>query len=282
MMENNWENFLKNIGEWRGSFTQVSVDGDVLGSTPSILTLEGLEENQLVRFRLRRFGQGGYETEPIQDYVQDYRSVGNQIIFFETGTFSKGAFQFAPFTEFGAESGFIVGDRRLRFVQLYDKEGKLSSLTLIREFRQGTDAQERPALTVEQLLGTWEGTAQTVYADWTPSEILPTRLEIQAIADGRLQQTLIQQTLTFGSHTITSTARIEDKKLIFEDGITPRQVLLLPDGGSSNTPLNLQLRQPFFIEAGWLVNENERQRLIRSYNDKGQWINSTLVKEYRV
>ncbi|MEB3309686.1 MAG: DUF3598 family protein [Snowella sp.] len=277
MMENNWENFLKNIGEWRGSFTQVSVDGEILGSTPSILNLEGLEDNQLVRFRLRRFGQGDYNTEPTQDYVQDYRSVGNQIIFFETGTFSKGAFQFAPFSEFGVESGFIAGDRRLRLVQLYDKEAKFSSLTLIREFRQGTDAQERPELTVDQLLGIWEGTATTVYADWTPSETLSTRLEINAIAEDRLQQTL-----SFGTQSFSSKARIEGKKLVFEEGLTPRQVLLLPDGGSSNAPSKLELRQPFFIEVGWLVTENERQRLIRSYNEKGQWVNSTLVKEYRV
>jgi hypothetical protein len=39
-MENNWANFLKNMGEWRGSFTQVSLDGELLGSTPSILSLE--------------------------------------------------------------------------------------------------------------------------------------------------------------------------------------------------------------------------------------------------
>ena len=83
-MENNWENFLKNLGEWRGSFTRVSLNAEVLDSTPSILTLEGLENNQLVRFRLRRFAQGSYDSEPSQDYIQDYRSVGNQIIFFDT------------------------------------------------------------------------------------------------------------------------------------------------------------------------------------------------------
>ncbi|MEB3174709.1 MAG: DUF3598 family protein, partial [Cyanobacteriota bacterium] len=36
-MGSNWENFLKNQGEWRGSFTQVSPTGEILGSTPSIL-----------------------------------------------------------------------------------------------------------------------------------------------------------------------------------------------------------------------------------------------------
>ena len=276
-MENNWNNFLKNLGEWRGSFTRVSLEGEILDSTPSILTLEGLEENQLVRFRLRRFAQGNYDSEPSQDYVQDYRSVGNQIIFFETGAFSKGPFQFAPFSQFGAEYGFVAGDRRLRFVQLYDQDGNLSSLTLIREFRQGSNAQERPNLTLEQLLGTWEGTAEIVYPDWTPSESLSTRLEIQKINGDRLEQKL-----SFGQHQITSIARIDENKLIFEDGATPRQILLLPDGTSTNAPLKLELRTSFFVEVGWLVEPNERQRLIRSYNDKGQWVHSTFVRERKI
>ncbi|MFM6219337.1 MAG: hypothetical protein ACKPDM_03080, partial [Dolichospermum sp.] len=37
----------------------------------------------------------------------------------------------------------------------------------------------------------------------------------------------------------------------------------------------------FFVEAGWLVRENERQRLIRNYNNKGEWISSTHIIEYK-
>jgi hypothetical protein len=276
-MENNWANFLKNLGEWRGSFTQVSLDGELLNSTPSILNLEGLENNQLVRFRLRRFGAGGYSEPPVSDYEQEYRSLGRQIIFFETGAFSKGSLQLAPFSEFGAEYGFVAENRRLRFVQLYDKQGNLSSLTLIREFRSGTDARERPPLTVEQLLGTWEGIACTAYSDWSPSETYATSSEIKELGGG-----ILQQQLSFGERTITSKARIEGEKLLFEENAIPRQILLLPDGASSNTPLQLQLRQPFFVEVGWLVEEGERQRLIRSYNEKGQWISATHVIERKV
>ena len=54
MIENNWKNFLKNLGEWQGSFTSVSLEGELLNSTPSILSLEGREDNKLVLFRLRR------------------------------------------------------------------------------------------------------------------------------------------------------------------------------------------------------------------------------------
>ena len=228
-------------------------------------------------FRSRRFGSGGESEPPISDYQQEYRSLGRQIIFFDTGAFSKGSLQLAPFAEFGAEYGFVAENRRLRFVQLYDRQGNLSSLVLIREFRDGTDAHERPTLTVEQLLGTWEGMACTAYPDWNPPETFTTRLEIREIGGGRLQQHL-----SFGGQTITSTARIEGNKLHFEEGAIPRRILLLADGTSSNTPLQVQLRQPFFVEVGWLIEEGERQRLIRSYNEKGQWISATHVIERKI
>ena len=275
-MASNWENFLKNLGEWRGSFTKISPHGEILDSTPSILNLEADDHNQSVLFRLRRFNSGNYDSPPIQDYQQEYRSLGRQNIFFATGAFSKGTLQLAPFSEFGAEYGFVDDDRRLRLVQLYDQKGNFISLTLIREFRSFTDAYERPQLTVEQLIGNWQGKAHTVYADLRPSETYATYLEIKKIGDGYLEQKL-----SFQSQIIIAKARIEGNKIISETEGIARQILLLPDGSSSNVPLQLQLRKPFFVEAGWLVRENERQRLIRNYSDKGEWISSTHVIEHK-
>ncbi|NET02197.1 MAG: DUF3598 family protein [Sphaerospermopsis sp. SIO1G1] len=276
-MANNWENFLKNLGEWRGSFTQISPKVEILNSTPSILNLEAFDNNQVVMFRIRRFGEGGYDSKPTQDYQQEYRSIGRQNIFFENGSFSKGSLQLAPFTEFGAEYGFVDNDRRSRLVQLFDKQGNFSNLTLIREFRSGTDAIERPPLTVEQLIGKWEGKAYTVYSDMRPSERSNSYLEIKEI-----NNEYVEQTLTFAEKTITSTAKIADKKLIFEKEGNTQEILLLPDGISSNVPSQLQLRKPFIVEAGWLVRENERQRLIRTYNETGEWVSSTHVIEVKI
>ncbi len=274
-MDENWQNFLQNLGVWQGSFTSISVDGQVLDSTPSILELAGLENNQLVKFRLRRFPPGGYDEPPISDMVQEYRSLARQIVFFPTGAFSKGSIQLAPFSEFGAEYGFVAGDRRSRFVHLYDRDGNLSSLTLIREFRRDSPASERPPLTVEQLVGHWQGTAHTAYADWQPPETYPTNLQV-SLNNGRLHQEL-----SFAGHTIGSTARIDGNQLHFEDNSVPRRMLLLPDGTSSHVPLQLPRRTAFFVEVGWLVSATERQRLIRSYNDKGEWVSATHVIEHK-
>ncbi|MFM7366051.1 MAG: DUF3598 family protein [Cuspidothrix sp.] len=275
-MVNNWDNFLKNLGEWQGSFTKISPDGEIINSTPSILNLEAFDDNQGVRFRLRRFDASGYGGSPIEDYQQEYRSIGRQNIFFATGAFTKGTLQLAPFTEFGAEYGFIDHDRRSRLVQLYNKQGNFTNLSLIREFRANTDASERPQLTVGQLIGNWEGKAHTFYSDLRPSETHATYLEIKEIGNGYLEQKL-----SVTSQTITFRAKITGNKLIFEQGGGIRQILLLPDGISSDVPLQLQLRKPFFVEAGWLVREKERQRLIRSYNEKGEWVSSTHVIEYK-
>jgi hypothetical protein len=275
-MTSNWENFIKNIGEWRGSFTQISPQGEILKSTPSILNLEAIDNNQAVLFRLRRFDSNNYDSSPIQDYQQEYRSLAKENIFFNTGAFSKGTLQLAPFTEFGAEYGFIDENRRSRLVQLYDKQGNFSNLTLIREFRTGTEAKERAPLTVEQLIGKWEGQAHTVYSDLRPSETNTSYLEIKEIDNGYLEHQL-----SFAGQNISSKAKIAGNKLIFEQERNIREILLLPDGISSNVPVKLELRKPLFVEAGWLVRDNERQRLIRTYNQTGEWVSSTHVIEIK-
>jgi hypothetical protein len=305
-MESNWANFLKNLGEWEGTFTQISTDGELLDSVPSILTLEGLEDNQLIRFRLRRFATDIRE-EPTSDRSQEYSSLGKQAVFFDTGAFSKGSLQVAPFSEFGAEYGFVKENRRSRLVQLFDKQGAFSSLTLISEVRSGSNATIRPHLTVKQLVGKWKGTAYTCYSDWQDPDSYATSLEISEV-DGFLQQQIsfgdspsaVGVSLPLGTadafaeanatrtrterlpqRIITSSARIDTNQLHFEDGATPRRILLLPDGVSSNTPLQISHRQPFFVEAGWLLSANERQRLMRNYNEKGEWISSTHIIEHR-
>ncbi len=276
MVENNWKNFLKNLGEWQGSFTKISPQGDILDSTLSIISLQGLEDNKLVKFRVRRFGGNSYQEPPTQDYEQQYRTLGRQAMFFDTGTFSKGSLQLAPFSEFGSEFGFIKGDRRLRCVLLFDRQNEFSSITLIREFRSGSNAHERPQLTLNQLLGKWQGTAYTAYPDFRPTDKFQTTLEVK-----KVDNDIIEQQLSFAGNTITSKGKIENNKIIFE-GETPRQILLLPDGTSTNSPSKLELRKPFFLEVGWLVNETERQRLIRNYDATGAWTSSTLVIEHKI
>ncbi|BAZ28124.1 hypothetical protein NIES4074_05550 [Cylindrospermum sp. NIES-4074] len=268
-MASQWECLLQNLGEWQGSFTRFSPQGTLLEDIKSVVSLEGLNNNQTVRQTIR---QGGSER------VLEYSSLARSALFFANGSFSQGSIQLGPFSEFGAELGLIHENRRLRLVQLYDKQGDLDTLTLIREHLADNPAAENPPLQVDDLLGEWQGEVITIYPDWRSPNTYSTTLELQLDATGRLAQKT-----SFGERTITSTATIKGPIILFDqDPQKQVQVLLLPNGASATSPLKAQLRQPFFLEVGWLIEPNLRQRMIRSYSDKGEWVSLSLVTERRV
>lgn len=242
-MASQWQNFLCNLGEWRGSFTAIAADGSIGESSPSVLTLESAAEEPLVRFGLRRWpagtatapGGGPAEGagEPNRAIEQDYRSLGRQVVFFASGAFNKGSLQVAPNTPFGGEFGFIGPNRRHRLVQLYSEAGSFDQLVLIREFRAGSGAPELPPTDASQLLGTWEGEAATISADWPEPEVAACRLELGA-------------------------AELEGLRL-------------LPDGGFTRLPQQVSHREAFELEGGWLPAPGRMERLIRRYDASGAW-----------
>ena len=256
-MGSQWENFLANLGEWRGSFTALNADGEVGESTVSILTLERGEEERLVHFRLRRFGPDDEGGVPSREMNQEYRSLGRQVVFFDSGSFSKGSLQVAPGTPFGAEFGFIAGDRRHRLVQLHNPAGAVESFVLIREFRAGSGANERPALQLESLLGPWAGQVATITADWPEPEIASCALQIEG-GPGQPFQICSQPGAA-----------------VSESGGADLRLLLQPDAGYSLAPVQVSHRQAFAVEAGWLPQPDRLERLIRRYDASGAWLSSS-------
>ncbi len=270
MTKSQWERLFKNIGEWQGSFTRFSPEGTLLGDIKSFVSFEGLNNNQTMRQIVRREGQ--------EDLVLEYSSLSKGTLFFENGSFSYGSIQLGPFTEFGAELGLIHENRRLRLVQLFAKNGQLDQITLIREHLAGTEVTDNPPLQIDDLLGEWQGEAVTIYPDWRSPDTYSTTLKLQLDLTGRL----VQNT-SFAQRTITSTGTIQGSTILFEQNPQNKvQVLLLPNGASTTSPLHIQLRQPLFLEVGWLIKPNLRQRMIRHYNDKGEWTSLTLVIETKV
>ena len=276
-----WENFLQNLGEWHGSFTQLSTRGEVLQDTPSIISLEGFNDNKTVRLKLRRFSPNpsGVGEPEVSELVREYQTLGRDILFFENGAFSQGTIQLAPYSECGAEFSFIYNYRRLRLLPIYNTDGNLSTLTLIREKQLDKNVPERPPLTVDDLLGEWQGEAVTMYPDWRSPDFYSTKMQLHLESSDRLVSKI-----TFGSNAtvISSSARIDGSVLHFNEGGSPVQVVLLPDGGSYTLPVKIELRKPIFFEAGWLVEPDLRFRMIRSYNERGEWVSLTLVTERKV
>lgn len=269
-----WESLLQNLGQWQGSFTRLTPQGAVREDIPTLVALEGLNNNRTIRQTIQHFAAGEAREKVVQEKVLEYSSLSRGVLFFENGAFSQGSIQLAPFSEFGAELGLIDKIRRLRLVQIFNREGQLSQLTLIREKLAGTDAVERPPLTLEALLGEWRGEAVTLYPDGS-LEVSATTLRWQRQGDQ-------VQHLTTGTLDLNFTGKIDGSILRFTQGSQTVQVLLLPDGASCMGPLEVKVGQPLLLEAGWLLQADLRQRLTRRYNQKGEWVSLTLVTERKL
>ena len=124
----------------------------------------------------------------------------------------------------------------------------------------------------------------TMYADLSKETTFTSHLQIDRQDNDR-----IEQKLSFGDceasqrhRTISSTAKIEGSRLLFENSPLPTQIFLLADGASCHCPLEVKLGHNFVLEMGWLLQPGIRQRIVRSYNEKGNWVSCTLVTEEKV
>lgn len=276
-MNSQWDNIRKNLGTWEGSFTKISPQGETLADTPSVLLLEE-EAADRIKLTLTRTPTGEAPNEIVRSFSKP--GPGPIIPFLETGAFSQGSTYWSTVSQAGAELALTSQDRRLRLVLLYGGLGQgrsnLKDITLIRESRAGSGAQESPKLTVEQLLGTWKGSSITQTASGGISEPMASELVLQREGD------VLKQALRFGERSIETSGRIEGDIIKFETSPQPVQVLMLPGGASANCPLQVQPQQAFFLEAGWMLDATHRQRLIRRYDAQGNWESVTLVQEEKV
>lgn len=272
-MASQWERLLKNQGTWVGSFTRFSAIGELLSDVPSQVSLKPLDRGNLMRQEIRKYPPG----EAPQETVLEYRSLNRSVLFFENGAFSQGSIQWSPIAEFGAELGLIHGSERLRLVQLFPRQRQLDSITLIREHLEGSEATERSPLSVDQLIGTWQGAAVTLYPDLRPAECCSTRLEVQRSGSEVLQ------TLSWAnSPPLTSAGTIQGSQIYFSQSNQPITVLMLPDGAAATFPTDIVSGEPLFLEVGWLIQPHLRQRMMRRYNAQGSWASLTLMTEQRV
>ena len=266
-----WENMLKNVGEWDGSFTKFDLQGTELNNIPSNLKLEDLGDHRAKLTLIRRSPQ---HPNPL---IQEYASLRQGLLFCDCGAFSQGSIQFAPFAQFGGEFGHVWADRRLRLVQLFTPESKPEFITLIREVRSGSNAPILDRLQISDLIGTWNGKATTYYPDWrTPTQFTSTLTISQSDAG------TLDQALQFGDRVIRSQGRIEGNSLFFDQSTLKTQVLMLPDKASASFPIEIPKGIPFFMECGWMPEPNVRQRIIRNYDAKGEWTSLIRVVERKI
>ncbi|MCS6782371.1 MAG: DUF3598 family protein [Gloeomargarita sp. SKYBB_i_bin120] len=242
-----WQCLLQNLGEWRGTFCDVSPTGECLSERPSLVTLEALDQGATIR---QSICVDGHER------VLVYRTLGRGILLFADGAFSNGSLQWGPFGEFGAELGLIWGDRRVRCAIVYHNS-VLDRLTLIQEQRASTEPVPGGYPPVTQL-----------YPDWrTPT----------ALAG--------QLTLTWDGKTANLQADMETERWTWTgqrqgancyEGQDHRLLQLQPD---------LQVFAPLVIARGRAFGLGliwQGQALWRRYDERGAWTDLTQIRRVQL
>lgn len=272
-MKSQWECVLENLGEWVGSFTAVTAEGEPIEDIPSMIRLEGIRDNQAIHLVLNRFYPLPGSTErAAKEVVWDFSSPpGVGAIYFETGAFSSGALAVTAGVKTIGEFSLIEIDRRFRMIQSFDPHQRLDRVTFVREYRQGTTAPERPHLTIADLLGRWTGTATAFYPPDQSPMITNTESTLIAIDSGyRLVEDNDSISLTVSSVTLQFVSPNDGQSY---------QMLLLPDGGYATTPTQIKLGHPFYLEVGWMYEQGQRQRLVRRYDSTGKWESATFIRD---
>lgn len=283
-MVSQWECVLNNLGEWRGSFTHFSPQGEEQADIPSVITLEGRDGNRSIDLMLKRFypsPDGG--ASRCHELPMTFSSPGMGAFFFESGAFSRGPSYGSPSSQCVAEFSLMTPERRSRQVHMFDATGLCQQVTLIRELRADATAPERPPLQIEDLLGTWQQQWVTRY---------PGRAETPENSSSTIVRSPHSSTqFEWVQHLLDSSESSAPMKTIltrstssvfqFEQGGHAYQLLLLPDGAFATYPVQLQSRQSFWVEAGWMLESGVCQRLIRRYNASGDWVNVSWGRERR-
>jgi Domain of unknown function (DUF3598) len=276
IVKSQWECVLQNIGEWQGSFTRLSPTGEEIEDIPSLISLTGVDENRSIHLSLTRYYPDADGILQPQEMAFDFSAPSAGAMFFETGAFSEGSPSLRMGAPGGAEFAFKHEDRRLRLIPQFDIDGKLFRLTLIREGRVGTNAPERPPLDLAGWLGVWQGKAVTLYPGSTKVSESAT-VQTVVLIDDRT----VAISRSIGSQVTESTLTINSESTPPHLTSQSTQVMLLPDAAYVMCPTQFEPGVAIELEVGWSIEPNLRQRLIRTYTDRGDWLSLTLITESR-
>jgi hypothetical protein len=268
-MKSQWECVLENLGEWVGSFTTITPDGELIEDIPSIINLEGIRDHNAIHLVLKRFYPLPNSTERYpKEVVWDFSTPpGIGAIYFETGAFSSGALTVAAGVKTIAEFSLIATDRRFRMIQMFDIHQQIDRVTFVREQRQGSTAPERPQLSISDLLGKWKGTVTRSFADGRSSIASDTESTFAISNSGyQLVEDARSIDLTVVKDSLANRLQFRDP----QDGQS-YQMILFPDGGYTILPFQIKLGAAFYLEIGWIYQPGQRQRLVRRYDSTGKW-----------
>jgi Domain of unknown function (DUF3598) len=274
-VKSQWDCVLQNLGEWQGSFTRLAPRGEEIEDVPSLISLTGVNENRSIHLALTRHYPDVDGILQPQELAFDFSEPSAGAMFFETGAFSEGSPSLRIGSSGGAEFAFKHEDRRLRLIPQFDSSGELFRLTLIREQRVGSNAPERQTLDLSGWLGSWHGEAVTLYPGSDRVDRFPTAQIVTLTGDREVA--FFSQKI--GAKITESVLEVDNESDRTRLTDYSTQVLLLPDAAYAMSPTQIESGVEIVLEVGWSIEPNLRQRLIRTYTDRGEWLSLTFITE---
>ncbi|MGB3788799.1 MAG: DUF3598 family protein [Phormidesmis sp.] len=276
-----WRCIQQNLGTWYGSFTRFSAEGEPVKDTPSVLTLQETEPDKTMQLTLKRTPPG--ETTEVTTRSFSAPGPAPYVYFFESGAFTQGSAQWTAFAQFGAEMCLTVGDRRARFVIMYesgvDGSAQLKYVVLIRETQTEGAHFLEPAMTLDQMTGEWTGTLSVLHATMEPMTT--------GASEWRFDRASLCCQDTFGETaeklSLTKEQNGSDGgsagNVVRLKGELDYKLMTLPNGTYCLVPGAIAQAAEFRIEVGWLRQDGMRSRLIRYYDHRSVWMRSALVED---
>ncbi|MBD2039858.1 DUF3598 family protein [Microcoleus sp. FACHB-672] len=239
----NWENCCKFQADiWHGTWTTYSPSLEILKVVNVITSLELNSEQTEIHHVNYNSYADGTKEE--QDYGRYTKDNCLSSLFLEN-TFSWGGQQLEAGSGLFMQIGFRHENQRTRFVTQYDESYALQTMKVIRE-QLSVPPSEPAQPSVENLSGVWQGNSVSMTPDLQVSEAIA--IQWQG----------------------------------FDSLGEQNRVFFFPDGISLSCPLQLAIGEAFTIAVGWLLNSTQHQRVIRQFDDQGNFTSLTLETLRRV
>lgn len=279
-----WAYIRQNLGEWRGSFIQFSLDAIQVSETPSVLTLNEDRPGQHMTLVLKRTPQGKNTHTTERDL--GYPGAIPYICFFPTGAFCQGAMHRRAWSSFGSEFSLLSDNRRIRLVQLYtgtaSGDHTLDYVTLIPECRSPATAEiseiGKTRLGIDTLIGTWQGESLYLSATMETPLVGASRWQAERVEDGLV----LSQHADVGPQQLTPQRFTSIDQHRWQAVDNPQQLWLLPGDVSCTVYPQLPRQHGPRLEFCWYLSSQQRQRIVRDYDAVGDWIGTSLALETRI
>lgn len=166
----NWNNFCQyHLGEWHGTKTRYSPEGEAIKSWQVITQLEKNQDDSTINHKdYLTYTDGNTEVKSFGSYTKPITSA-----LFLDNSFCWGSKKVTSDSIFVFEIGIRFENRRMLGYCKYDDNGYLQYISIGPEYLENISSNMEQK-SIDLINGNWQGTLKKMTRDWIVSEPVPT------------------------------------------------------------------------------------------------------------